>query len=111
MSTQAIAGIGVLQLPVFAVRLSGAEGDDAIVAPVSRAGVEQQHCLIVQAGYMRMPAADNISTSAQAFIQQAIVIVMNGETIAVADEKPDTVQGCFNQALTAAGAIHISCHA
>jgi len=62
-------------------------------------------------GYMRMSAADDINAPAQSIIEQEPVIIMGGELIAVADHEPDISKGCFNQALAAAGAVHIACHA
>jgi hypothetical protein len=102
--------MGILQLPMFAVRLSGAEGDDAVEAPVSRAGVEQQHCLIVQAGYMRMAAADNINAAAQTFIQQSVVVIMSGKLMTVANKEAHAFQHCFNQTLTGGSTVHITCY-
>jgi stalled ribosome alternative rescue factor ArfA len=101
-----------LQPLMLAVRfLARVQGDDAVEAPVSRARVEQQHRVPVQAGHMRMPAADDVSAAAQAFIQQPVIIMMSAELIAVAYQEPDIPKGCFNQALAAAGTVHVAGYA
>ena len=96
---------------MFAVRCARTKGDDAVEAPVGRSRVKQQRRMVMPVGYMRMAAADDINAPAQSVIEQAPVIIMGGELIAVADKETDSAQGCFNQALTAAGAVHIACHA
>ncbi len=96
---------------MLAFRLIRFQGDDAVEAFVGWSRVKQQGRVIMLVGYVGMAAADDINTSAQAFIKQAIIIIMDGELVTMADQEPDIIQGCFNQALMAVGAIHVACHA
>ena len=96
---------------MLAVRFIRSQGDDAVEALVGWTGVKQQRRMVVPVGYMRMTAADDINAPAHSFIEKALVIMMRGKLIAVADHETDSVQGCFNHALTGADAVHIACHA